>query len=102
MKTWGTGCIDKIFVTSALVRGEWSVYPRFIPGERARRHSLDRRLGVPQRRSGRNGEVKILDPTGARTPNSLKRLPYLQQISAGNAVILTKVFIIFPTLPVGW
>jgi hypothetical protein len=29
---------------------------------------LDRRLGGPQSRSGRYGEVKILDPTGTRTP----------------------------------
>jgi hypothetical protein len=29
------------------------------------RYSLDRRLGEPQSRSGRFGEEKILDPTGA-------------------------------------
>jgi hypothetical protein len=32
------------------------------------RYPLDRRLGVPQSRAGRCGEVKILDPTGTLTP----------------------------------
>jgi hypothetical protein len=30
---------------------------------------LYRRLGGPQSRSGRHGEVKILDPTGTFTPD---------------------------------
>jgi hypothetical protein len=45
---------------------------------------LYRRLGGPQSRSGQHGEVKILDPTGTRTPTlsrparsqSLYRLRY--------------------------
>jgi hypothetical protein len=51
-----------IFLTSAVVGGEWSASPpgRFTLG--------DRRLGGPQSRSGRRGEEKILDPTGTRTP----------------------------------
>jgi hypothetical protein len=32
------------------------------------RYPLDRRLGGPQTRFGRYGEVKILDPTRTRTP----------------------------------
>jgi hypothetical protein len=32
-------------------------------------YPLDRRLGGPQSRSGQYGEVKILDPTGTRTPD---------------------------------
>jgi hypothetical protein len=37
-------------------------------------YSLDRRLGGSQSRSGRYEEVKILDPTGIRTPiNRLSR-----------------------------
>jgi hypothetical protein len=32
------------------------------------RYSLDRRLGGLQSRSGRHGEIKILAPTGTRTP----------------------------------
>jgi hypothetical protein len=31
-------------------------------------YALDKRLVGPQSRSGRYGEVKILDPTGTRTP----------------------------------
>jgi hypothetical protein len=37
------------------------------PGEK-NRYSLDRRLGGPQSRSGRHGEVKILGPTRTETP----------------------------------
>jgi hypothetical protein len=36
---------------------------------------LYRRLGGPQNRSGRHGEVKILDPTGTRTPTSQSSSP---------------------------
>jgi hypothetical protein len=42
----------------------WPLYPR----EKSPRYPLDRRLGGPQSRSGRFGEVKIIDPTGTRTP----------------------------------
>jgi hypothetical protein len=47
-----------IFLTSALAGGEWPA---------SRPYSFDWRLGGPQSRSGR-GEIKILDPTGTRTP----------------------------------
>jgi hypothetical protein len=40
---------------------------RFTPGGRK---PLNRSLGGPQRLSGQYGEVKILDPTGTRTPAS--------------------------------
>jgi hypothetical protein len=52
--------------TSALAGGEWSAScpGRFTPGER------DRRLGGPQSRSGRRGDVKILDPTRTRPARS--------------------------------
>jgi hypothetical protein len=61
-----------IFLTSALVAGECSASRpgRFTPGERTPRYPLDRRLGGPQSRSGRHGEVKILAPTGTWTPIS--------------------------------
>jgi hypothetical protein len=41
-------------------------------------YPLDRRLGGPQSRSGRHGEVKILAPTGTRPAHSqsLYRLSY--------------------------
>jgi hypothetical protein len=37
MKAYGSGCIDHIFLTSALVGGEWSTSRpgRFIHGEKA-------------------------------------------------------------------
>jgi hypothetical protein len=36
--------------------------------EKKKRYPLDRRLGGPQSRPGRYEEVKVLDPTGTRTP----------------------------------
>jgi hypothetical protein len=42
------------------------LYPR----GKSFRYPLDRRLGLPQSRSGRYVEAKILDPTGTRTPSS--------------------------------
>jgi hypothetical protein len=48
-----------IFVMAALPLGKSPWYPFY------------RRLGGPQSRSGRYGEVKILDPTGTWTPTPL-------------------------------
>jgi hypothetical protein len=65
------GCIDHIFLTSALVGGEWSASRpcHFTPGERGPgTHCVGR--------SGRHGEVKILDPTGIRTATSQSSNPY--------------------------
>jgi hypothetical protein len=60
----------QVFLTSALVRGEWSVSRpgRFNPRGKISRYLLNRRLGGPQNQSGRHGEEKILAPTGTRTP----------------------------------
>jgi hypothetical protein len=61
-----------IFLTSALAGGEWSVSftPRSLyPRGKSPRYPLDRRLDGPQYWSGRRREEKILDPTGAETPN---------------------------------
>jgi hypothetical protein len=77
MKTYGAVDVQiQIFLTSALVGGEWSAsrLGRFTP-EKKLRYPLNRRLGGPQRRSERRGEEKILVPTGTRTP-SLCRLRY--------------------------
>jgi hypothetical protein len=52
-----------IFLTSALAGGEWSASRS---GGKSPRYPLDRRLGGPQSQSGRRGEEKNLDPTGAR------------------------------------
>jgi hypothetical protein len=70
MKTYGgVNVYIHIFLTSALVVGEWSASRpcRFTPGERAPgTHFM--RLGGPQSRSGRYGEVKIFYPSGTQTP----------------------------------
>jgi hypothetical protein len=52
-------------------RREWSASRpcHFTPGKEPR-YLFYRRLGGPQSRSGRNGEMKIFCPTGTRTPAS--------------------------------
>jgi hypothetical protein len=52
-----------VFLTFALVGGEWSASRpcRFTPGERAPGTHFIGRLGGPQSQSERHGEVKILD-----------------------------------------
>jgi hypothetical protein len=42
--------------------------PAALPSGKSPRYPFYRRLGGPQGRSGRYGEVKILYPTGTRTP----------------------------------
>jgi hypothetical protein len=51
-----------VFLTSALVGGEWSDSRpgRFTPGK-SPRYPLDRRLGGPQNRSGGHGKEEFLD-----------------------------------------
>jgi hypothetical protein len=58
-----------VSLSSVVVGGEWSASRscRFTSGERAHSYPLDRRLGEPQSRSERYGEVKILDHIGTRT-----------------------------------
>jgi hypothetical protein len=55
-----------IFLTSALVGGDWSasVPGHFTPRERASPYPLYRRLGGHLSWSGRHGENKILHPVG--------------------------------------
>jgi hypothetical protein len=77
MKAYGGVDVQiHIFLTSALVEGEWSASRpgRFTP-EKSPRYPLYRRLGGPQSRSGQHGEVKILDSTGTRTPTSQSSSP---------------------------
>jgi hypothetical protein len=64
-------------LTSALVGGEWSGFhtPAALPPGKSPRYPLYRRFGGPQSRSGRHEEVKILDPTGTRTPTSQSSSP---------------------------
>jgi hypothetical protein len=71
MKTYGEVHVYiHVFLTSALVGGEWSVshLSRFTPKERAPQYPLDRRLGGPQNWPGQHGEEKNLTPTGTQTP----------------------------------
>jgi hypothetical protein len=70
MKTYGYGCIDPHFLDlSTSWRWVVNFTPRpLYPQGKGPRYPLDRRLGGPQSRSGRFGEVKILTPTGIRTP----------------------------------
>jgi hypothetical protein len=51
------------------VSGQLHALAALPPWETAPRYPLDSKLGGPHRRSGRYGEVKILDPTGTRTPS---------------------------------
>jgi hypothetical protein len=45
--------------------------PAALPPGKSPPYPLYRRLGGPQSRSGQHGEVKILYPTGTRTPTSV-------------------------------
>jgi hypothetical protein len=83
MKTYvGVDVQIHIFLTLALVGGEWSASR---PPGKSPRYPFYRRLGGPQSWSGQYGEVKIFYPTGTRTPTppcspdrsqSLYRLSY--------------------------
>jgi hypothetical protein len=55
----GVDVQSHVFLNSALVGGEWSASQpcRFTPGGRSPRYPLDRRLSVPQSRSGLRGDV---------------------------------------------
>jgi hypothetical protein len=69
---WGSGCIDPCFLDLGT---SWRWMLSFTPGPPYPRgkspwYPSDRRLGRPQRRSGRRGEEKNLDPTRIRTPDS--------------------------------
>jgi hypothetical protein len=71
IKTYGgSGCIDPRFLDLG-TSWRWVVsftplplYPRV----KSPLYPLDRRLGEPQRLSGRYVEAKVLDSTGTRTP----------------------------------
>jgi hypothetical protein len=69
MKTYGGVDVQiHTFLTSTLVRGEWSAScpGRFTPRERANWYPLVRRLVGLQSLSGWHGEQKILDSTGTQ------------------------------------
>jgi hypothetical protein len=66
---WRRGYIDPYFLDLGPTwRWMVSFTPRpLYPREKNSRYPLDRRLGGPQNRSGRHGEVKILAFTGTRS-----------------------------------
>jgi hypothetical protein len=66
---WGVDVQIHIYLTSAVLRGEWSISRpgRFTPRKELP-GPLARRLGGRQSRSGRRGEEKIINPTGTWTP----------------------------------
>jgi hypothetical protein len=73
MKVYGGVDVKShVFLTPALVGGEWSasLLCRFYPRGKSPRYPLAKRLSGPQSRSGRYGEVKILDSTGTRISTS--------------------------------
>jgi hypothetical protein len=67
MKTYGgVDVYIHVFLTSALIRGEWSASRcgrSYYLGKNPQ-YTLNRRLGGPQSRFGQCEEEKILDPTG--------------------------------------
>jgi hypothetical protein len=69
--------IDNDFLTSTLDGGEWSTsrYVHFIHGEGPHRYPFDMRLGRPRTDLYKVEEMKILAPTGTRTPTSLPSSP---------------------------
>jgi hypothetical protein len=71
MKAYGGVDVQiHIFLTAALVGGEWSAScpSHFTPRGKSPLYPLDRRFGGPKSQSGQHGEEKILDPTVTRTP----------------------------------
>jgi hypothetical protein len=76
MGSWFT---DLFFLTSALVGGQWPLVsltplPLYLRSKLPS-YPLDRRLGLPQRRSGRYGEVTICNPTGVLNSDPSVGLP---------------------------
>jgi hypothetical protein len=80
MKAYGgSGCIDPLFSTSTLVRGEWSASRlcRFTPVGNVPQYPLDRRLGRPESRYGRSLpglELRLLRrPTRSQSAHRAER-----------------------------
>jgi hypothetical protein len=71
---WGSGRIEQRFLDLGI---SWRRVVSSTPRQLYPRYTLDRTLGVPQSRSGRHGDVKILAPAGilTQTPRSLSPYP---------------------------
>jgi hypothetical protein len=61
----GSGCIDHVFLNSELFGGEWSAScsGRFTPGNKRKEGWVEPSADVDDLE-----DVKVLDPTGTRTP----------------------------------
>jgi hypothetical protein len=75
MKTWGSGCIDPLFLTSALVGGVWSasLTDRFTPGTHRIGGWVDPRAGLDDWRSENswpyrdlNSDSSVVQPIASR------------------------------------
>jgi hypothetical protein len=92
MKTYGRVDVEiYVFLTSALAAGVVSftfrsLYPR---GQNAE-YPLDRRLGGPQGRSERQGEVRMLDLTRARNPTPQSSSP--QPVTIPTALAASELY----------
>jgi hypothetical protein len=77
MKTYGDGGIaPRILDLSSSWRWVVSFTPRPLnPREKRPRYALDRRLGGPQSRSGRDVEEEFSAPPGKRTPEPRSSSP---------------------------
>jgi hypothetical protein len=84
-----------VFLTSALYRDEWPLHP----GGKDTRYPLDRRLGGPQSRSGRGGEVKnshplpgleppIIQPVAQRYTTELTLLQNVHNVVTGPTICI--------------
>jgi hypothetical protein len=74
---WRSGCIDPFFLDLD-TSWRWVVSFTSLPlsrREKSPRYSFAKKLGAPQSRSGRRGNGKILDLTGARTQTPLSSSP---------------------------
>jgi hypothetical protein len=82
---WGSGYIDPHFLH---LDTSWRWVVSFTPLPLYHRGNspwdpFDMRLGEPQSRSGRDGKVKILDPTGTQTPTPWLSSLYGDWLQAG-------------------
>jgi hypothetical protein len=77
MKTFGgVNVYIQVFLTRHKLEVSGQLHaPAALRREKSPRYTLDRRLGGTHSRSGRDGEVKILDPTGTRTSNPRSSSP---------------------------
>jgi hypothetical protein len=99
---WRSGSIDpRILDLGTSLRWVISFTPRpFYPKGKIPRYPSNRRLGWPQNRSGRRGDMENLTPTGTRTPTlrpvtimtALSRMDHVTQseLKSKQAAVMTE------------